>query len=349
MRPSTLTASAILAVVAAAVGAAGCANGQAIAGPVVTAAPPAAPPAASPVGPALAVGTASARIEATRAGIDAALAQDAEARWRRRRSVVFADAGAVFALDDAWSLLAQAPRPRRGALLAAMAPACARRAAIDAEERARVEAAAAAAGATPSEWYARRVGLDQRALASIVDGVLAATGELLGPVAGDATLVPDVLAPPPWASGRAAAAALAASVTPVSAWAVHYGDVPRPPTADDAAAYARALAVEARLAALSLLALEATPAQRDALASRALLDGAEVLAGASVLLDVDASGAVAERFVGLLRAPGVARARWTGEPLASVVARLEVASPADQEGYPEAFIAVARLLPDTVR
>ncbi|MBI1949070.1 MAG: hypothetical protein HYS27_25505 [Deltaproteobacteria bacterium] len=344
----------MIAALAAGTVAAACAAGVATTVPAVVAAPPApaprvpAPPATA-FGPALRSGVASARREAARVVIDAALAPDADVRWRKRRSLVFSEAGAVFALDDAWSLLAQAPRPRRAGLLAAMAPALSERATIDQEERTRLAAAAAAAGTTPHAWYAGRAGIHGRALASLIDAVLVATGELLGPVAGDVTLAPDVLTPPAWAARRDPAAKPAVDLTAVNAWAVFYGDVPRPPSADDAAAYARALTVEVRLAALSILALQAAPAGHDALASRALLDDAEVVPGSAALLDLDVAGTAVERFVGLLRAPAVARARWAGEPLTAVIARLEAAPPPDQEGYPEAFVAVARLLPDAIR
>ena len=287
--------------------------------------------------------------EHARALITAALVPAAEQRWQQRRALTFVEGGARFALDDAWSLVAQAPRPRRAAILAAMAPALAARAAIAEQEQALVVAAAGDAHTTAPALVARRVGLEERALAALVTEVLRATEELLGPVAADVTLVPDVLAPPPWRARGAPSVVPAGPRALATDWALHYGDVPRPPSPDDAAAFGRALTVELRLAALSLQALAVPPLEHDALASRALVGSADVVVGAAALLDLDASGAVVERFVGLLRAPMVTRARWANEPLAPLVARLDHAPPPDEEGYPEAYVAVVRLLPELHR
>lgn len=343
----TLVARAGAAIVAIVGVAAACATA-----PVPAPSAPATSPQPSSSATALraaAVGHAkvgSAQAEAARVILSAALAPGAEQRWQRRRDLSVVVSGAGFAFDDAWSLLAQAPRPGRAALLAAMAPALAERSVILAEEQAQIASAARDAGLSASELVARRVGLDERALAALVAEILGATEELLGPVAADVTLIPDVLVPPPWRERSAPAAAPPGPHAPATEWALHYGDVPRSPTPDDAAAFARALTVELRLVALSLRALSAPPAEHDALASRALVDGADVVAGAAALLDLDPSGVVAERFVGLLRAPTVVRARWANEPLAAVAARLDQARPPDEEGYPEAYVALVRLLPE---
>ncbi len=340
-RPRVSVVAALLATVPLAA----CASGQPAPSSSTAAPHPSAPPAAPPIAQRARGSAARAQAGAVRIMIDAALREGAEERWRRRRALTFTDGGAVFSLDDAWALLAQAPRPRRGQVLLALAPAVAAAAKLDDDERARVRAAADAAGVEIDELYARRIGLDARALGALVDGALAATGQLLGPVAGDVTLVPDVLAPPPWRAKATVAPVPAGVGAPSTGWALWYGGVPRPPTPDDAAAYARSLAVELRLAALSVRALMTSPGEHDALASRALVDDAELVPGAAALLDVDASGSVVERFEGLLRAPGVARAIWSGEAREAVVRHLEAAPPADEEGYPEAFIAVAIVLP----
>ena len=324
--------------------------------PAAAPAPPAPPVPAAQEGASTALvprargAAATAQARDARRLIAEALREAAPQRSAERRALVFNDRGAVFALDDAWALQAQAPRPARARLLAAMTGALARRASLADTERAAVAAAASRAGVDVAELYARRAGLDAAALQTLVDGALSSTVALLGPVAGDVTLVPDVLAPPPWRARHPPPPAQGKD--PVASWALFYGAVPRAPGPDDAAAWARTLAVELRLAALSVRALLApaplSAADLDALASRALIDDAEALPGAAALLDLDADGAVVERFVGLLRAPAVARALWSGESLEALAQRLERAPPADEEGFPEAFLAVARALPESL-
>ncbi|MCC7112237.1 MAG: hypothetical protein IT382_23285, partial [Deltaproteobacteria bacterium] len=196
---------------------------------------------------------ATAQARDARRLIAEALREGAALRSVERRALVFNYRGAVFALDDAWALQAQAPRPARARLLAAMTGALARRASLADTERAAVAAAASRAGVDVAELYARRAGLDAAALQTLVDGALSSTVALLGPVAGDVTLVPDVLAPPPWRARRPPPPAQ--GTDPVASWALFYGAVPRAPGPEDAAAWARTLAVELRLAALSVRAL----------------------------------------------------------------------------------------------
>lgn len=349
----------VAALVGVLAGAAACASAPpAAADPAsrdTTVAPPPTPAPAAPGSAPTALvprargAAAGAQAREARRIIAEALRENAATRWQQRRALVFGERGAVFALDDAWALLAQAPRPARGRLLEAMTGALAQRASLDAAAGAEVAAAASRAGIGVAELYARRAGLDAAALQALVDGALSSTGALLGPVAGDVTLVPDVLAPPPWRARRPAPPL--ESADPIAAWALFYGAVPRAPGPDDAAAWSRALAVELRLSALSLRALLApaplSAAELDALASRALLDDAEALPGAAALLELDADGAVVERFIGLLRAPAVARALWAGETPEALLRKLERAPPADEEGFPEAFLAVARALPES--
>ncbi len=286
-----------------------------------------------------------------RAVIEDALAAGAAERDARRRAFTFVEGGSVFLLDDAEALASSARRGDRRRWLAAARPALAAAAGVDAEERAVVVDAAKRAGVSRGELLARRVGLDERALRKLVDAALAATAPLLGPVASDVTLLPDVVADRDGGRARAARAlrvvraASAQSADPVflASAAAATG------LATDAAR--RALVVEVRRDALGVIAVldGAGPDARDALASRILDPAADIVPGAGVFLHADEGGVVVDRFIASLRAPALAQRTLSGADLAASARAWSAAPPVDEQGFPEAFVEVLKVLPELAR
>lgn len=287
-----------------------------------------------------------------RALIEQALAPGALERAGRRRSLTFLDERARFAFDDASTLLAQCKRDERRRMFAAARPAFERSVDIAAEERSIVSAAAARVGLTRGQLLARRAGVDEATLRALVEGVLAGTAPLLAAVASDVTLLADVRAPVADAKAAAAAAAQArAHADPLLVEAVaRAAGVPR--GKDAVQDWARLLIVDVRRAALSVTALleDADANRRDLLASRILMnelaDEGDVVTGAGLLLSVDETGAVVERFAALLSTPALARLLAGGARPAEWIRAWAEAPPLEERGHPEAFIEVLKVLPE---
>lgn len=299
----------------------------------------------------------SAQGMAARAIVEATLGVAASDRAARRRALTFVEDRAVFALDDLKDLFAAAPRGRRAAWLRAARPAAERALDIAAEERAVLEALAARLGTTRGSLLARRAELDEQELRALLGDALAATAPLLGAVADDVTLLPEVVAaagPRPEPGSRPPALEpTRARGDPVLIDAVAMAAaLGRPRPGDERAVLAvRVLVVELRALALASLAVldGADAGARDALASRILDDAAVPVPGAGALLPADEGGVVVERFVAALRTPAVARALWGGASLDDVAATWHAAPALVEQGFPEAFVEVARVLPELAR
>lgn len=294
---------------------------------------------------------------AARAIVETTLGVAAADRAARRRALTFSEDGAVFALDDLKDLFAAAPRGRRAAWLLAARPAAERALDIAAEERAVLDALAARLGTSRGSLLARRAELDEEELRGLLGDALKATAPLLGAVAGDVTLLPDVQAAagprPEPESGPAALDPTRARGDPLLIDAVAMAAaLGRPRPGDDRAVLSvRVLVVELRALALATLAVldGADAGARDALASRILDDASAPVPGAGALLPADEGGVVAERFVAALRTPAVARALWGGASLDDVLATWRAAPALVEQGFPEAFVEVARVLPELAR
>jgi hypothetical protein len=285
-----------------------------------------------------------------RAVIDAEVQPAFAARAAERRTLTFSADGAVFALDDAPAVIAQAPRVRRAALLQAADTAQRRSLAWDAEVRPKLEEAAAVLGTDRASLLALRAGIDAATAARLARDALAATESLIGAVASDVTLLPDVMRA---ASGAPPPRDLPASVDdPVLADALLLARAwRRPRDPDEARAEVRRLVVHLRTCAWAALgSLEAADAAAlDALASRILAADAEPVAGASLYLPRTEDGRAIERFAAALRTPWVVQALWSGRSEDEVVAMWRAAPPLEEQGFPEAFVEVVKVLPELAR
>lgn len=290
--------------------------------------------------------------------IEAALAPSAADRAQRRRSVTFLEKSATFAYDDVDALIAQARRPERASWLLAARPAAQKSLDIAAEERAVVDAIAQRLGLSRADLLARRAGVDAAELHALATGALAATAPLVGAVASDVTLLPDVVGTAPGVSADKHASrgprAQDVGADPIFLDALAATRALGRPDPERAVVDVRLLVVELRALALgSLAVLDGADLQaRDALASRILDDGAEPLPGAAALLPADEGGLVVERFVAALRTPAVVQAVWASRSPPSTEELYRAwadAAPVEEQGFPEAFVEVIKVLPELAR